>query len=464
MARAEEEPPEPPGTAQLQHPLAPAAEDDAPAQVSISGSPAEAAAIDNHDRAGGSGDAQAPPAERSSPPEDRVITYTEVVLGPEWAGFSASTGAAEQPAAEPPEAAALPQPVTTATVGGTAAGGLSGNTHFIVQQPDNSVDVAIHIERLAELKAAAAAHAAASPPPEAAELAAERRRQAVVVALQGSDHLQFMRRRAIWLWIMVVQFVFYIVLVALCAATSSQFKTANNQVSWGSSELRRNWIRDFAFAFSNSEVECILDMVATLVVTVAAFLGAFLCRRALLSLALVGLFLIFVLGVASVLSPVIVLRLAILILGFQVRAGVTRWHPGPQPPFFTQLSAQTRAACASARLPSRAALAACCCPWRRRRNNQSVRLEEGDVEAAAPGQTSRLDRTSVSLQLGDYIQPAAQARQLVWNRGAGLQRDSAILQNATRARIYVDPQGRRSMRMSTLGSVAGTAAGDQSYR
>lgn len=60
-------------------------------------------------------------------------------------------------------------------------------------------------------------------------------------------------------------------------------------------------------------------MVATLIVTVAAFLGAFLCRRALLSLALMGLFLIFVLGVASVLSPVIVLRLAILILGFQVR-------------------------------------------------------------------------------------------------------------------------------------------------
>lgn len=88
-----------------------------------------------------------------------------MVLGPEWASFNAGTGAAEQQAAEPPEAAALPQPVTTATVGGTAAGGLSGSTHFIVQQPDNSVDVAIHIERLAELKAAAAAHAAANPPP-----------------------------------------------------------------------------------------------------------------------------------------------------------------------------------------------------------------------------------------------------------------------------------------------------------
>lgn len=72
--------------------------------------------------------------------------------------------------------------------------------------------------------------------------------------------------------------------------------------------------------------------------------------------------------------------------------------------------------------------------------------------------------THRTLFAGDYIQPAAQARQLVWNWGAGLQRDSAILQNATRARIYVDPQGRRSMRMSTLGSVAGTAAGDQSYR
>lgn len=29
---------------------------------------------------------------------------------------------------------------------------------------------------------------------------------------------------------------------------------------------------------------------------------------------------------------------------------------------------------------------------------------------------------------GDFIQPAAQARQLVWNRGAGLQRDCPILQ------------------------------------
>lgn len=38
-----------------------------------------------------------------------------------------------------------------------------------------------------------------------------------------------------------------------------------------------------------------------------------------------------------------------------------------------------------------------------------------------------------------------------------------LLQNATRARVHVDAQGRRSMRMSTLGSVSGTAQGDRSY-
>lgn len=85
-----------------------------------------------------------------------------VVLGPEWAGLSARLGPARPNAATQPGAVA--QPRTTATVGGTAAGELTGDTHFIVQQPDNSVDVAIHTERLAELKAAAAAQAALNPP------------------------------------------------------------------------------------------------------------------------------------------------------------------------------------------------------------------------------------------------------------------------------------------------------------
>jgi hypothetical protein len=82
-----------------------------------------------------------------------------VVLEPEWA---AASGSAEgHVAVQQPEQVA--QPRTTATVGGTAAGELTGNTHFIVQQPDNTVDVAIHTERLSELKAAAAAQAAANP-------------------------------------------------------------------------------------------------------------------------------------------------------------------------------------------------------------------------------------------------------------------------------------------------------------
>jgi hypothetical protein len=64
-------------------------------------------------------------------------------------------------AAQQPDEVAEPR--TTATVGGTAAGELTGNTHYIVQQPDNTVDVAIHTERLEELKVAAAAQAAANP-------------------------------------------------------------------------------------------------------------------------------------------------------------------------------------------------------------------------------------------------------------------------------------------------------------
>jgi hypothetical protein len=366
-------------------------------------------------------------------------------------------------------------------VGGTAAGELTGNTHFIVQQPDNTVDVAIHTERLSELKAAAAAQAAANPQmQEAAELAAQGRRQAVVLALQGSEHRSFMRRRTAWLWLMALEMVFYIVLAVLCSVTPRQFRTESGQSSWGSSELRRNWIRDFAFSYSNSEVECILDMVATVLVALASFLGALLFRRGLLGCALMGQFVIVVLGVASVLSPVIVLRLAVLVLGFQVRAGVLRWHPGPPPQsFFRQLGTETRAAFAACRRPSCSALVGwcsrCCCSWRHRRAGQSVQLAEQDPEAGharqagqaehtgQAAQGSRLDRTSVSLQLGDFIQPAAQARQLVWNRGAGLQRDSPILQNATLARIHVDAQGRRSMRMSTLGLVSGTAQGDRSY-
>lgn len=85
-----------------------------------------------------------------------------VVLDPGWAAAGSGSGSAEgHVAAQQPEQVA--QPRTTATVGGTAAGELTGNTHFIVQQPDNTVDVAIHTERLSELKAAAAAQAAADP-------------------------------------------------------------------------------------------------------------------------------------------------------------------------------------------------------------------------------------------------------------------------------------------------------------
>ena len=90
------------------------------------------------------------------------VCACRVVLEPEWAAASSRSGAAEgHVAAQQPDE--VVQSRTTATVGGTAAGELTGNTHFIVQQPDNTVDVAIHTERLSELKAAAAAQAAANP-------------------------------------------------------------------------------------------------------------------------------------------------------------------------------------------------------------------------------------------------------------------------------------------------------------
>lgn len=41
-------------------------------------------------------------------------------------------------------------------------------------------------------------------------------------------------------------------------------------------------------------------------------------------------------------------------------------------------------------------------------------------------------------------------RELIWNNGLGLERDSVILQNATRARVTVDAQGRRTLTMSGL--------------
>ena len=46
-------------------------------------------------------------------------------------------------------------------------------------------------------------------------------------------------------------------------------------------------------------------------------------------------------------------------------------------------------------------------------------------------------------------------RELIWNEGEGLQRSSGILQNATRARVSVDAQGRRTLSMLALGDQGG---------
>ena len=55
-------------------------------------------------------------------------------------------------------------------------------------------------------------------------------------------------------------------------------------------------------------------------------------------------------------------------------------------------------------------------------------------------------------------------RELIWNNGEGLNRDSPIMQNASRARVIVDAQGRRRLSMSGLGERVGTATGNLSYR
>ena len=55
-------------------------------------------------------------------------------------------------------------------------------------------------------------------------------------------------------------------------------------------------------------------------------------------------------------------------------------------------------------------------------------------------------------------------RELIWNRRAGLEPDSAILRNASTARIVVDAQGRRSVSMVGLAIPAGTATGDLQFR
>ena len=59
---------------------------------------------------------------------------------------------------------------------------------------------------------------------------------------------------------------------------------------------------------------------------------------------------------------------------------------------------------------------------------------------------------------GDFIQPAAQARQLVWNRGAGLQRDSPILQVCCRLAAYAAMLHLVCKRRSTLQTILHTVA------
>ena len=55
-------------------------------------------------------------------------------------------------------------------------------------------------------------------------------------------------------------------------------------------------------------------------------------------------------------------------------------------------------------------------------------------------------------------------RELIWNRRAGLEPDSDILRNASRATITIDAQGRRSVSMVNLARPVGTATGDLHFR
>mmetsp|Transcript_10382 Transcript_10382/g.31257 ORF Transcript_10382/g.31257 Transcript_10382/m.31257 type:complete len:534 (-) Transcript_10382:856-2457(-) len=426
-----------------------------------------------------------------------VITYTEVVLGEDWAGLpDLRSLEVEHNSLSRPRQAASDVATSTADgspqgaggsagntaeepghTGGTSAGGLTGNTHFVVRQPDGAIDVGVDLEKLAELKAAAAAQASAQAA-QAQEAAARGDGAQLVVALQGSDYRTFRRRRQIWLILMGVYLLFQIALIPVCITQSAGLSDEGGPGrAWGGSNRSGNWLRDFTFAFSNHEAECVADVVMTLVVTAWSILGAWLLRPCLLAWALAAQVAIAILGAAAVLSPVIILRVAFIAIGIQVRAGILRWHDpvaNAQPPFHRHLWTASRdlyhglaAHCASY----------CCCMCRRRRAG-NVLVEGGAAEALgvshgsgggpvdveAP-QQPRLGRSSVSLQLGEQVHAVMPQRRLVWNQGQqALSRDSAISQASTRARVSVDSEGRRSVHMVSLADVGATAAGNPAYR
>ncbi len=77
---------------------------------------------------------------------------------------------------------------------------------------------------------------------------------------------------------------------------------------------------------------------------------------------------------------------------------------------------------------------------------------------------SNVAGSSRGLLASQQVRSGGLQRELIWNRRAGLQPDSAILRNASTARIVVDAQGRRSVSMVNLAIPAGTATGDLQFR
>lgn len=414
-------------------------------------------------------------------PAAHVITYTEVVLGDEWANGADARD--EEAAASNPTESAQPSPAADISgsrndislpctirvldtadapaVGVTSVGGLTGMTHFVVRQPNGAVDIGIDTEKLGKLKSAAAA-ASAVRRESVSSAGGTRSPQQSVIALQGSDHRTYFRRRIVWLTLMILYLAFYIALIPLCVTEHAKDNSPSGSRSWGRTSRDGNWMRDFIFSFTDSIGECVADASISVAVSFVSILGAWLLRPRLLTVALGFQAVLAIISVATVLSPAIILRLLLLTLGFQVRTGVVRWRPASQPPFFRQLWQESLEVChsfgsACARLPR-----SC---WRRCRRGPASASHtpsgsrRGDVEAP------QFDRSSISLQLGDQVHSVSLQRQLVWNRGnAALSRDSPIVQASTRAVITVDSNGRRSVSMVNLGRVSATGSGNQAFR
>lgn len=91
-------------------------------------------------------------------------------------------------------------------------------THFMVRQPDGAVDIGIDTQKLELLKSAAASVRRES----VSSAGVPRGPQQSVIALQGSDHRTYFKRRIVWLVLMTLYLAFNIALIPLCVTEHSK--------------------------------------------------------------------------------------------------------------------------------------------------------------------------------------------------------------------------------------------------